>query len=109
MSELSPQISAIARNNESMILRRISQVGQKNVAEAMGMHPSTVTRMKDNNGFISQVALFLSILELDPHQKDSVVIPRDKYFGLLEMAKIGFENLMREKESLINEMARSDT
>ena len=76
MTELSPDISAIARKNESFILQRLAEVGQARVAELTGLSESTVSRMKD--GQIKNVCLLIAALSGQAVPVDSVVYSKDQ-------------------------------
>ena len=46
MSKVSIELSASARNDASRILHGLDSSNQKEIAEQLGVDPSTVTRMK---------------------------------------------------------------
>lgn len=46
MSKVSIEMSASARNNESLILHCLDSQNQKEIAECVGVDASTITRMK---------------------------------------------------------------
>lgn len=61
-SQLNPERDARAREFESLILNRLLSVGQKTVADAIGVSESTVSRWKE--GEIERWCKVLALLEL---------------------------------------------
>lgn len=62
MAALSTSPADRARKNESMILQSLAAMGQSELAKAMAVHESTISRMKD--GGISQFASALAHMGL---------------------------------------------
>lgn len=85
MTELSPDISAIARKNESFILQRLSEVGQTRVAELTGLSETMVSRMKD--GQIKNVCLLVAACGLKVVSGDSMEIDQSELAALETLSK----------------------
>ncbi|MDQ8953403.1 XRE family transcriptional regulator [Acinetobacter rudis] len=70
MSRVSIELSASARNNESLILHALDSSSQKIIAESLGVDASTVSRMKtdkrDNNNLtqVEFISAFIDALRL---------------------------------------------
>jgi transcriptional regulator with XRE-family HTH domain len=62
MSGLSPEQDARARDSEALTLKRLLSVGQKTVADAIGVSESTVSRWKE--GEIERWCRVLALLGL---------------------------------------------
>lgn len=62
MSAVLPQADERSRKNLSTILQALGTIGQNQVAQALGISESTVSRMKD--GELAQTSKLLSILKL---------------------------------------------
>jgi hypothetical protein len=62
MGAVSVTVEARARKNEKIVLQRLASVGQKPIADAIGVHESTVSRLKE--GAISQFAQALAAMNL---------------------------------------------
>lgn len=61
MPELSAPILERANKIHTLILRRLSQIGQANVAKAMNRHESTVSRLKSDEGLREFCALLAAM------------------------------------------------
>ena len=46
ISELSPELQEIARKNERLLLTRLSEIGQKEVGEKVGISESSMSKLK---------------------------------------------------------------
>ncbi|MFV8192407.1 helix-turn-helix domain-containing protein [Acinetobacter soli] len=92
MSKVLPELSASARNDVSRILHGLDLGNQKEIAEQLGVDPSTVTRMKTdkkNNG-LNEIEMFcelLSCLGLKVVPKDYQSIDKERVAALLVMSK----------------------
>ena len=70
MSKVSPELSASARNGISRILQSLANCRQSELAEQLGVDPSTLSRMKTDRkkeiivGIVSLVSLVILILAL---------------------------------------------
>lgn len=62
MTTLNPAEAARARKYESLLLARLASTGQRPVADAIGVHESTVSRLKD--GPIAQFCQVLPLIGL---------------------------------------------
>src|SRR5262245_58765329 len=64
MSDFMPAVSGVdqerARKNQALILKHLAAVGQVRVAEAMQVHESTISKMK--NGDLEQFTKLLGVL-----------------------------------------------
>lgn len=92
MSKVSIEISASARNDASRVLHGLDSSNQKEIAEQLGVDPSTVTRMKTNkkdNG-LNEIEMFcelLSCLGLKIVPKEYQSIDKSRVEALLVMSK----------------------
>lgn len=102
MTELSIEILTTARKNEKIILQRLAELGQVNVAKAMGVDESTISRMK--NGDIAKAALLLAALGQSPFQSNSMVVTPDKFFSLATFAKDGLQMFIDERDTLLRKL-----
>jgi len=80
MSKVSEQISTSARKNETEILCALADVGQKNVADLIGINEATVSHWKE--GKIADMAAFLAAAGLKIVRRD-VEIVDPKYLDAL--------------------------
>lgn len=62
MSEVSAGAEERARKNLSLCLQRLASVGQREAAEAVGVHESTISRMKE--GDLEKVCRLLAACDL---------------------------------------------
>lgn len=60
----SHDVSARARNNQQMMLNKLASTGQSPVSKALGVHESTISRMKEQEGAIAQIAMLCAIVGL---------------------------------------------
>lgn len=92
MSKVLPELSASARNDVSRILHGLDAGNQKEIAEQLGVDPSTITRFKTdkkNNG-LNEIEMFcelLSCLGLKVVPKDYQSIDKERVAALLVMSK----------------------
>ncbi|MFW1859153.1 transcriptional regulator [Acinetobacter defluvii] len=92
MSKVLIELSASARNDASRVLHGLDSGNQKEIAEQLGVDPSTVTRMKTNkkdNG-LNEIELFcelLSCLGLKIVPKEYQSIDKSRVEALLVMSK----------------------
>jgi hypothetical protein len=83
--------SDLARKNHAAILRRLSAVGLKAVADVLGVHESTVSRMKDPGGLIESSAALLASLHLSVIDECEQTYDPEIIKALHTMARLGFE------------------
>ena len=81
---LSQEIEARSRKNLASILQKLGSTGQCKLAEALGVHESTVSRLKD--GEFERWAKALAILGLQIAPSDQKLYPQeqiDAFFVLI--------------------------
>ena len=89
----------LANKNETAILRALAAAGQKNVAEALGVSESVMSRMK-SGGELAKAADLLAVLGLELHDAGSLHMRREVADSLRVLAALGLElspELMVEK------------
>lgn len=99
MSELSPNRSASARKNEQKILNLIANANQKDIAAAIGVDESTITRAK--TGAIPLVSAILAYFDTGISEKGSINLTPEKFFCITEFAKDGANLFFNEREALL--------
>lgn len=82
--------NAIARNSElpklkpvemeRLILNQLASVGQKPVADAIGIDESTISRWKGKGGHVEQFCRFLAELGIQLAPPGAVLVRRDYLF-----------------------------
>ena len=92
MSNVLIELSASARNGTSRILHGLDSGNQKEIAEHLGVDPSTVTRMKTDrkNNELTEIETFcelLSCLGLKIVPKEYQSIDKSRVEALLVMSK----------------------
>ncbi len=89
-TQLSPDQHERAREFEALILQQLASVGQRTVANALGVHESTVSRMKA--GEIEAICRMLAALELQI-VPDSHVVTCPQYLQAVEtLAALGLKH-----------------
>ncbi len=89
----------LANKNEAAILRALARIGQKAVAESLGVSESAVSRMK-SGGELVKTAELLAALGLELHEVGSLHMRREVADSLRVLAALGLElspELMVEK------------
>lgn len=87
---LNTDTTARAREFEALILRQLASIGQRTVANALGVHESTVSRMKA--GEIEAICRMLAVLELQI-VPDSYVVTCPQYLQAVEtLAALGLKH-----------------
>lgn len=81
----------LASKNEALILRALSLTGQKRAADAIGVHESTISRMKAPGEEIETFARLAAALGLKLVAVDEQTYRPDVIQALHTMAKLGFE------------------
>lgn len=87
-----------ARKNEQTILKHLSEAKQARVAEVVGVHESTISKMKGNGDFekigrlLSACGLKVVPVEFECHSPEWIS-------ALRELARVGIEN---KEAGLIN-------
>ncbi|MFG0381077.1 CII family transcriptional regulator [Pseudomonas sp. zbq_18] len=90
----------LASKNEAAILRALAGVGQKRVAEGLGISESAVSRMK-SGGELAKTAELLAALGLELHEVGSLHMRKEVAESLRVLAALGLElspELMTEKK-----------
>lgn len=89
MSTLSPEQDARAREFEGLMLNRLLSIGQKTVADAIGVSESTVSRWKE--GEIERWCKVLSLLGLRVVPSDVQCHPPQYIQALKTLAELGLQ------------------
>ncbi|EJB2155978.1 TPA: CII family transcriptional regulator [Salmonella enterica] len=102
--------NAIARNSEppklkpvemeSLILNQLASVGQKPVADAIGIDESTISRWKGKGGHVEQFCRFLAELGIQLAPPGAVLVRRDYLFSVETLADIGMKAVRMQPEPL---------
>ncbi|ELJ4345796.1 transcriptional regulator [Salmonella enterica] len=105
-----PMENAIARNSElpklkpvemeSLILNQLASVGQKPVADAIGIDESTISRWKGKGGHVEQFCRFLAELGIQLAPPGAVLVRRDYLFSVETLADIGMKAVRMQPEPL---------
>lgn len=85
MNTASPLITETTRKNEAAMIRALASVGQKNVAELLGISEATVSRWKD--GDLEKTAKSLAAMGLKVVPVDAETIEREDLDALIHGAK----------------------
>lgn len=86
MAALSHAQVARARKNESTFLQGLASVGQRPIAEALGVDVSTVSRLK-SDGMVERVSHVLALAGLKIVPVDMQCFPPGEIAALLTLAK----------------------
>lgn len=89
MSPASQELAERARPFASLILRRLADVGQVRLAEAIGVSEATISRWKDSD--VQRTAEMLLALGLRVWPEDAIILERPDYIALLQMADRGLQ------------------
>lgn len=97
MSKLSIELSARARNEASRVLQALASCNQSQLAERLGIDPSTLSRMKNDkksNGLtdIENCLVLLDMLGYKTVSKKYRVISDEKLHALFVMSKAWMES-----------------
>ncbi|MDY1587013.1 CII family transcriptional regulator [Pseudomonas paraeruginosa] len=88
-SQLNPERDARAREFESLVLNRLLSVGQKTVADAIGVSESTVSRWKE--GEIERWCKVLALLDLQVVPMSAQCHPSEYIQALKTLAELGLQ------------------
>ena len=80
-----------ANKNHQMILQALADSHQNTVADRMGIHESTVSRMKERAGLIESAAQLLAALDLKIVPAHEQTYRPELIRALYTMAKLGFD------------------
>lgn len=93
--------NAIARNSEppklkpvemeSLILNQLASVGQKPVADAIGIDESTISRWKGKGGHVEQFCRFLAELGIQLAPPEAVLVSRNYLTAVEILADAGLK------------------
>ncbi len=86
-NQLSPDLDTRARDFEALLLSRLLSVGQRAVADAIGVSESTVSRWKE--GEIERWCKVLAHLGLQLVPEQAVVVNADYLRSLETLAELG--------------------
>ncbi|EPK7737086.1 transcriptional regulator [Acinetobacter baumannii] len=97
MSKVSTELSARARNEVSRVLQALASSNQSQVAEQLGIDPSTLSRMKNDrksNGLteLENCLVLLDILGFKTVLKKYRMISEEKLNALFVMSKAWMES-----------------
>lgn len=97
MSKVSIELSARARNEASRVLRTLASCNQSQLADQIGIDPSTLSRMKNDkksNGLteIENCLVLLDLLGYKTVQKKYRMISEEKLNALFVMSKAWMES-----------------
>lgn len=85
---------------EGLILRCLSSIGQKIVADAIGVDESTLSRWKGKGGHIEQFCRLVSALGIQLAPPGAVLVRRDYLFSMETLAEIGMRAERMQPEPL---------
>lgn len=89
MPALKPDVAARAREFEALILSQLASVGQRSLAEAVGVNESTVCRWKD--GDIERWSKVLALLGLQVVPETAMVVSSEYLHSLETLAELGLK------------------
>jgi len=89
MASLNAQQVATAREFESLVLQRLVSVGQRTVADAIGVNESTVSRWKE--GEIERWCKVLVLLGLQVVPASAMVVNAEYLRSLETLAELGLK------------------
>ncbi|MCK0889927.1 helix-turn-helix domain-containing protein [Acinetobacter pittii] len=97
MSKVSTELSARARNEVSRVLQTLASSNQSQVAEQLGIDPSTLSRMKNDrksNGLteLENCLVLLDVLGFKTVLKKYRMISEEKLNALFVMSKAWMES-----------------
>lgn len=87
--KLNADQSARAREIEALVLKRLLSVGQKNLADALGLSESTISRWKD--GDIERWCKVIALLELKLVPSNAECHPPGYIQALKTLAELGLQ------------------
>ncbi|BBP82439.1 hypothetical protein PHLH8_20810 [Pseudomonas sp. Pc102] len=88
-SQLSPDMDARAREFESVFLQRLVSVGQKTVADAIGVSESTVSRWKE--GEVERWCKVIAHLGLQLVPDSAVLVSAEYLRSIETLAELGLK------------------
>lgn len=88
-NKLSPELSARARETEALLLKQLLSVGQKSVAESIGLSESTISRWKD--GEIERWCKVIALLDLKLVPFSAQCHPASYIQALKTLAELGLQ------------------
>ena len=101
MNTESAQVDTRARKSLSICLQRFVSVGQRSVAEALGVHESTVSRLKD--GELERFCRIVALLGLKIVPSDYRCARPELIEAALVFAQAGLEQISNDQKLLWDE------
>lgn len=95
MADLRDDFSDLTRKNLSLIVRRLGEVGQNNVAEHLGVTDSKITDMKRDGKELPQLAKLLSFCGLQVRSVDDRCFTPEEIQTWDFLAEIGRKALLK--------------
>lgn len=92
MNAVSVETQERSRKNHSMILQRLSSVGQVNIAKTLSISEGTVSKMK-SEGAIEQFSLMLAALGLKAVPIEMQCYPREQIGAILTLARANLQRI----------------
>ena len=87
--KLSPELSARARDIEALMLKQLLSVGQKNIAQSIGLSESTISRWKE--GEIERWCKVIALLDLKLVPFSAQCHPARYIQALKTLAELGLQ------------------
>ena len=97
MTESSAELDARTRKNCSTILQRLASVGQTQVAQALSVSESTVSRMKEKE--LTELSKLLAVLGLKAVPEEMRCYRADAIDAIFTLARITVEK--NDSQSLV--------
>lgn len=85
MHSVSSDIAGNARKNERVVLQALARVSQTQVAAALGISDSSITRFKD--GQLEQYSSILAACGLKVVSGDRICVDREKFEAMATIAR----------------------
>lgn len=95
MTEVSQELRASARKNETVLRNRLAEIGQVKVADKLDVSESTVSRWKDQD--IERISLYLAALKLKVVPSDAELFDKDEVWAMRILSIRGLRSVEREK------------
>lgn len=89
--EVKPNLDESARKIHTSILQALANASQKRVADALGIHESSVSRMKSTDGDIENMARLLAVLGLKVVAVDVLTYKPEMINALHTLARAGLD------------------
>ena len=89
---VSAEVEVKSRKNLTRILHGLASVGQVHVADAIGVHESSLSRWKEKGEF-ERMSTMLAAMGLSVATPDHKVMSQEQFEMLWRFAKIGMRNM----------------